>query len=59
MTERDWFDLGQEYRSVFGSNIPRMMLPADEEVAAALVRVAIETHNDSVFEQELPSSCAI
>ncbi len=59
MTEQDWFDLEQEYRALFGSNIPRIMLPADEEAAVALVRLAIETRSDGVFEQDIPSSCAI
>ncbi|MHB1077642.1 hypothetical protein [Thiobacillus sp.] len=59
MTEQDWFDFEQEYRALFGSNIPRIMLPADEEAAVALVRLAIETRSDGVFEQDIPSSCAI
>jgi hypothetical protein len=59
MTEQDWFDLEQEYRAVFGSNIPRMMLPSDDEAAALLVREAIEMRDDSVFDQGIPSSCAI
>lgn len=59
MTEQDWFDFEQAYRALFGSNIPRIMLPADEEAAVALVRLAIETRSDGVFEQDIPSSCAI
>ena len=59
MTDQEWFDLGQEYRAMFGEMIPRMMLPADEEAAAAIVREAIETHDDSVFERNFPASAAI
>lgn len=59
MNEQEWFDLEQEYRAVFGSNIPRMMLPADEEAAVALVRKAIETHDDGVFDQDIPTDAAI
>lgn len=56
MTEQGWFDLEQEYRAVFGSNIPRMMLPADEEAAAALVREAIQKRDDGVFDRGIPST---
>lgn len=59
MTGQDWFDLNQKYIAVFGEKIPRMMLPADEEAAAAIVRQAIETHDDSVFERNFPASAVI
>lgn len=59
MNEQEWFDLEQEYRAVFGSNIPRMMLPADEEAAVALIRKAIETGDDGVFDQDIPTDAAI
>lgn len=57
MPEQDWFDLEQEYRALFGSNIPRMMLPSDDETAALLVREAIEARDDSVFDRGVPGSC--
>ena len=59
MTEQEWLDLEQEYRAVFGSNIPRMMLPADEAAAVALIRKAIDTRDDGVFEQDIPADAAI
>jgi hypothetical protein len=59
MTEQEWLDLEQEYRAVFGSNIPRMMLPADEAAALALIRKAIDTRDDGVFEQDIPADAAI
>ena len=59
MTEQDWFDLEQEYRALFGSNIPRMMLPSDDEAAALLVHEAIEAHDDSVFDRGVPGSCLV
>lgn len=54
MNEQEWFELGQEYLAVFGEKIPRMMLPADEEAAAALVREAIGKRDESVFERDIP-----
>ena len=54
MTEQDWFELEVRYREVFGERIPRMMLPADEEAAAALVREAIATRDESVVERGIP-----
>lgn len=54
MTEQDWLDLNREYREVFGESIPRMMLPADEEMAATLVREAIATRDESVIERGAP-----
>ena len=59
MTEQEWLDLEQEYRAVFGSIIPRMMLPADEAAAVALIRKAIDTRDDGVFEQDIPADAAI
>ena len=59
MNEQEWFDLEQEYRAVFGSNIPRMILPADEEAAVSLIRKAIETGDDGVFDQGIPTDAAI
>lgn len=59
MTEQEWFDLGQEYRAVFSENIPRMMLPADEQAAAALVREAIKKRDDGVFDQGIPVTALI
>jgi hypothetical protein len=59
MTEQGWFDLNEEYRAVFGESIPRMMLPTDEEAAAALVREAIQKRDDSVFEQGIPVTALI
>lgn len=59
MNEQEWFDLEQEYRAVFGSNIPRVMLPTDETAAVALVRKAIETRDDGVFDQGIPTDAAI
>lgn len=54
MTEQDWFELEVRYREVFGERIPRLMLPADEEAAAALVREAIATRDESVVERGIP-----
>jgi len=54
VTEQGWLDLNREYREAFGENIPRMMLPADEEMAVALVREAIATRNESVIERDMP-----
>ncbi|MBW8370358.1 MAG: hypothetical protein K0M66_05210 [Thiobacillus sp.] len=54
MTEQDWLDLNEEYRKVFGENIPRMMLPADEEMAAAVVREAIAMRDESVIDRGVP-----
>ncbi len=54
MTEQDWLDLNQEYRGVFGESIPRMMLPADDELAATLVREAIATRDESVIDRGVP-----
>lgn len=54
MTEQDWLDLNREYREVFGESIPRMMLPADEEMAAALVREAIATRDASAIDRGIP-----
>lgn len=59
MSEQDWFELEQEYRAVFRSNIPRSMLPANEELAVALVREAIRKRNDSVLDQGIPPDGAI
>lgn len=59
MTEQGWFDLNEEYRAAFGESIPRMMLPADEDAAAALVREAIQKRDDGVFEQGIPPSALI
>lgn len=59
MTEQDWLDLDQQYRAVFGERIPRTMLPADEEAAAAMVREAILKRDDSVFDRGVPGSCLI
>lgn len=59
MTEDEWFALEQEYRAVFGSNIPRTMLPTDDELAAALVREAITKRDDSVFGRGIPPDAAI
>lgn len=59
MTDQDWFDLGQDYRAVFGSNIPRMMLPADEEAAATLIRAAIEKRDDSLLDLGIQSDAMI
>lgn len=59
MTDKDWFELEMQYRDVFGSSIPRMMLPADEEAAAALVREAIAKRDESVFERDIPPDAAI
>lgn len=59
MTEQDWFDLDQEYRAVFGEGIPHMMLPADEAAKVALIRKAIETGDDNMFEQGIPVDAAI
>lgn len=59
MTDQEWMDLEQEYRAVFGSNIPRTMLPSDEAVAVELVRKAIDTRDDGVFDQGIPSDAAI
>jgi hypothetical protein len=54
MTEQAWFELEVRYREVFGERIPRMMLPADEDAAAALVREAIATRDESVVERGIP-----
>lgn len=59
MTEREWFELDQEYYAVFSSNIPRAMLPADEESAVALVREAIGKRDESVFERGISTDAAI
>lgn len=59
MTEQEWFELEQEYRAAFGSNIPRAMLPADEAAAVALIRKAIETGDEGVFDQDIPANAAI
>lgn len=59
VTELDWFDLEQRYREVFGENIPRMMLPADEETAAALVLEAIDKRDETVLDRELPGDALI
>lgn len=59
MTEQEWFDLEQQYRSVFDSNIPRSMLPADEAAAVALVRKAISEKDDGVFDQGIPNDAEI
>lgn len=59
MTEQEWFELELQYRQVFGSNIPRAMLPADEEAAVALVKEAIAARDDSVFERDIPPDAAI
>lgn len=59
MTEREWFELEQEYRATFGSSIPRMMLPADEDAAARLVRAAIKKRDEGVIGQGIPTQAAI
>lgn len=59
MNEQEWFNLEGEYRAVFGSNIPRMMLPADEKAAVELIREAIAKRDDSVFEQDIPADASI
>lgn len=59
MTDKEWLDLEQEYRAVFSANIPFTMLPADETAAVALIREAIKTRDDSVFEQGIPPDAAI
>jgi len=59
MTEQDWLKLDREYRAVFNEGIPHMMLPANEEAAAVLIRKAIETGDDSVLDQGIPVDAAI
>lgn len=59
MTDQDWFDLEEEYRAIFGEGIPRMMLPADEAAAAALVREAIRKRDDSLLDPGIPSDAMI
>lgn len=59
MNDQEWFDLEQEYRAIFGEGIPRMMLPADEAAAVALVREAILKRDDSVLDPEIPEDAAI
>lgn len=59
MTEQDWFDLDQEYRAVFGEGIPHMMLPANEEAAAALVREAVQKRDDGLLERGIPATALI
>jgi hypothetical protein len=59
MTEGEWFELERRYVEVFSCNIPRMMLPQDEDTAAALVKEAIVTGDDSVFEKGIPADAAI
>lgn len=58
MTEQEWFELEQEYHAVFFSNIPRAMLPADEESVVALVREAIRKRDESVFDHSIPTDAA-
>lgn len=59
MTDQDWLDLEREYRAVFGSNIPRMMLPADEAAAIALIREAIAKRDEGILEPGIPVTAAI
>lgn len=54
MSEQGWLNLNREYREAFGENIPHMMLPADEEMAVALVREAIAARDESVIERDIP-----
>lgn len=54
MTEQDWVDLERRYREVFGENIPRTMLPADQRAAAELVRKAIAARDASIIERGIP-----
>lgn len=59
MTEQDWLELDRRYRAVFNEGILHMMLPADEEAAAALVREAIERRDDGVFARGIPVTALI
>lgn len=43
---------------MFFSNIPRAMLPADEESAVALVREAIRKCDEGVFDHSIPTDAA-
>lgn len=58
VTEQEWLELEQEYHAVFSSNIPRAMLPADEESAVALVREAIRKRDEGVFDHGIPTDAA-
>lgn len=59
VTEQDWFNLERRYQETFGTNIPRMMLPADEEAAVALVREAIVKRDETVFERGILGDACI
>lgn len=54
MTVQDWVDLERRYREVFGENIPRTMLPADQRAAAESVRKAIAARDASIIERGIP-----
>lgn len=47
-------ELYTAYYDTFGQHVPTMMLPDDPAEAAALIRQAIETKDDSVFDSAIP-----
>lgn len=59
LTAQASFELDERYRAVFGYGIPRTMLPADGDAALALINRAIDTKDDSIFEEGLPEGALI
>lgn len=53
-TEAELNELFTAYYEVFGYSVPTMMLPDDAADAAALIRRAIETRDESVFDSVIP-----
>jgi hypothetical protein len=53
-TEAELNELYTAYYEVFGHSVPTMMLPDDPAEAAALIRRAIETRDESVFDSLIP-----
>lgn len=53
MTDKEWQGLEQRYQEVFGTNIPRTKLPANQETAGALVRIAVALRDDSLCTKDV------
>ena len=58
-TKEEFEALDAEYRSVFDAGIPLTMLPYDTKAATALIREAIATRDEGVFERDLPEGALI
>jgi len=59
VTTDDFVELLIRYAEIFGEEAPLMMLPADEEKAAALLRRAIETGDSGLIDRQIPPDAEV